>query len=684
MSLPLAIPEPTAPLPLTYVQPYPDAGRAPLWLVRSLITLNLALGVNYVAWRYAETINWTQWWVAIPLIIAETYSLIDAFLFGLSMWKWRGGRAAAEPPVPDLTVDVFITTYNEPVELVRTTVRAARAVRYPHRTYILDDGSSAAIGAMAREEGVGYLTRTAEWRNRPRHAKAGNVINALSLTQGEFVAILDADQIPAPEFLDRTLGYFRDPKVAFVQTPQFFYNVPPSDPYGAQAPLFYGPIQEGKDAWNAAFFCGSNAVLRREALMFTGVAFYVRDTEAKVRATLKAAQRMLRQKTRALSGAGTDAPAIEAMRDLSLAVSLALESLDAGEQIQTVTWAFQRKAEAASRLVVDADLERIRADLSEIARHEPPVFEVAPAPPDARALHALSGRTSSPLAAVTEVRSLLLGVDVDRAEEVHAVLPMATISVTEDLATAMRMHSLGWTSVYHGENLVIGLAPEDLASAMTQRLRWAQGTLQVMFRENPLTIRGLTVPQRLMYFGTMWSYLFGLVAPVYLLAPVFYLFMGWMPVRAYSVEFVWHLVPFLVVNEIMFGVIGYGRPTWRGRQYSLALFPVWLTALWTATGQVFLGRDLAFAVTPKTRQGRAPWRLVRWQLLAMLLLFAAGLYGIAQLVVGTTQTLPIGINLLWITYDITLLSVVVRALTYTPPDHPPTPESMHVHPAGGR
>src|SRR4029453_3529912 len=95
--------------------------------------------------------------------------------------------------------------------------------------------------------------------------------------------ILDADQIPSPEILHRTLGYFSDPKVAFVQTPQWFYNVPPGDPFGSQAPLFYGPILQGKDGWNAAFFCGSNAVLRREALMQVGITPHVRELRGRGR-----------------------------------------------------------------------------------------------------------------------------------------------------------------------------------------------------------------------------------------------------------------------------------------------------------------------------------------------------------------------------------------------------------------
>src|SRR5207248_3602749 len=115
---------------------------------------------------------------------------------------------------------------------------------------------------------------------------------------GTFILFLDADMLARPDVLDRTLGYFRDPRVALVQTAQYFYNVPPGDPFGSQAPLFYGPIQQGKDGWNAAFFCGSNAVLRREALMQIGVIAYVKDVTKTVRRVLRVAEGVLSRTAR--------------------------------------------------------------------------------------------------------------------------------------------------------------------------------------------------------------------------------------------------------------------------------------------------------------------------------------------------------------------------------------------------
>ncbi len=238
-----------------------------------------------------------------PLVLAETYALVDAYLFGLCMWRVRR-RGAAPPPAPDATVDIFVTTYNEPVEMVMATATAARDARFPHETWILDDGSRPELAAAAAAAGVGYLTRSDDWVDRPRHAKAGNLNNALFRTTGEFLLVLDADQVPDPAIIEHTLGWFTDPAVALVQSPQWFTNVTGSDPLGSQAPLFYGPIQQGKDGWESAFFCGSNALLRREALMQLGIVGYVRAVEAAVDDTLRAASRLLR---RAARGRGPDA-----------------------------------------------------------------------------------------------------------------------------------------------------------------------------------------------------------------------------------------------------------------------------------------------------------------------------------------------------------------------------------------
>ena len=246
------------------------------------------------------------------------------------------------------------------------------------------------------------------------------------------------------------------------------------------------------------------------------------------------------------------------------------------------------------------------------------------------------------------------------------MLPMATISVTEDMATCMRLHAQGWHSAYHHEVLAKGLAPDDVRTMLTQRLRWAQGTVQVMLRENPFVQKGLSLGQRLMYWATMWSYLAGFAAVAYIAAPAIYLIFGIMPVQAYSWDFFGRLIPFLVLNQLMFIIISRGTPTWRGQQYSLALFPVWIRACVTAFLNVCFDRPLGFAVTPKTRQEASaiPWRLVKWQLGAMAMLLVASAIGIVQLQRGAVSVLGVGVNLFWVVFDIVILSVVFQAVRY--------------------
>jgi cellulose synthase (UDP-forming) len=644
-------------------------------VIRLLVIANLVLGTYYITWRWTSSINFEGWWIAIPLVLAETYSYVDAWLFGLGMYRLKE-RGAAPPPPEGATVDVLITVYNEPVELVRGTARAARDIRFPHRTYVLDDGSSPEMRAMCEEEGIGYITRSEDWSNRPRHAKAGNLNNALFQTQGEFLLILDADQVPEPEMLDRILGWFRDERVALVQTPQYFVNVPEDDPLGSQAPLFYGPIQQGKDGWNSAFFCGSNAILRREALMQLGILGYVEEVEADVDRVLKTADRLLRKAARETKG---DQTASFAIRQLQDALGRVRAGLAAGAPLGDATHLFRQEVDRISRDLVSRDVAAMYGDLAEL--EDLGVLtedEDGTAVLDDLALDELVSRDLSPLLAIASVRELIGDLDAVVDDEAQPIMPMATISVTEDMATAMRMHKRGWRSVYHHEVLVHGLAPEDLRSMLQQRLRWAQGTIQVLLRENPLRQKGLSPGQRLMYFSTAWSYFSGFAAIAYLAAPVAYLVFGVLPVDSLGEDFLWHLLPFLLVNQLLFLVVGWGVPTWRGQQYSLALFPLWIKAVTSTVRNQLTGRELGFVVTPKTRQAGATLKLVRVQLAVMGILVLAVVIGLVRLATGATdEGGAVLLNVLWVVYDLVMLSAVIDAALYRgyAPDEDPAPIS---------
>lgn len=261
----------------------------------------LALGsgmvLRYVYWRTAYTLppisQWEYFIPAITLYLAEMYSVA---MFALSLFAVIDPLPSRKPPselddeaLP--TVDVFVPSYNESDDLLATTLAAAKAMDYPAEklmVWLLDDGGTdqkceaedataalaaqnrrARLQALCESMGVQYLTRA-----RNEHAKAGNLNNGLAYSTADLVAVFDADHAPTRDFLSRTVGYFsEDLKLFLVQTPHFFINPDPVernlvtfDSMPSENEMFYGLIQRGLDRWNAAFFCGSAALLRREAL----------------------------------------------------------------------------------------------------------------------------------------------------------------------------------------------------------------------------------------------------------------------------------------------------------------------------------------------------------------------------------------------------------------------------------
>jgi cellulose synthase (UDP-forming) len=385
-------------------------------------------------------------------------------------------------------------------------------------------------------------------QGKPHHAKAGNINYAIFSgdTSGDFILTLDADHIPKPEFMQRVLphfysynlytGKYESNQIAFVQTPQAFHNIPQGDPFGHQAHLFYGPIQQGKDGMNSAFYTGTNAVLRREALINVG-------------------------------------------------------------------------------------LQNFSDEFSK---------------------------------------------DETRLDEFDLVGGVSSYSITEDMNTAMRLHSAGWKSVYHHEELSEGLAPDDLSSTLKQKLRWAQGTIQVLLRENPLTKPGLSFWQQLQYFQTMYSYFSGFATVIFIACPIIYFFTGIIPVRAYGADFALHFVPAFILNRLTFMAASWGIPArelWRSEQYAIALFPLFIQAVWS----VFTGRPIKFQVTPKQRQSGIYLRLVWPQLTIVALTILGMLWCIYRFMTGQLENPSIYlINGLWAVYNMSLFAVIIRAAIWKP------------------
>jgi len=630
-------------------------------LFRYLAEINLILGAWYLIWRITGSINFDALWLSIPLLLAEIYSFVGGAMFTIGLWRplEREVRSLDQmrPVLPVIdypTVDIFVTCYNEPVEMVEETVRAALAIDYPAnklRVYILDDGNSADMRSMSQRLAIEdlrspknqaesarieneraeletrlhqlqellpttqeaddflknvteshpavnvlqtlrdafvmiggkattgisvsdrlldeqkrleneirqqeressdlircrYIART-KIAGKPHHAKAGNINHAIFSgdTKGSFILTLDADHIPKPQFLKRVLPYFfsynqwtgkyEGNRIAFVQTPQDFYNLPQGDPYGHSAHLFYGPIQQGKDGLNSAFYTGTNAVLRREALLNVGLQYF----------------------------------------------------------------------------------------------------------------------------------SDILGKDATRISEFDLIGGMSSSSITEDMNTAMRLHGAGWQSAYHNELLAEGLAPDDLVSTLKQRLRWAQGTIQVLVQENPLTKNGLGFWQRLQYFQTMYSYFSGFFTLIFILCPIIFFFTDIIPVKAFGADFAIHFFPAFIINRLTFLAATWGIPAselWRSEQYAIALFPLFIQAVWS----VFSRTPLNFQVTPKQRQSGKYLNLVIPQLTIVTLTLVGMAWSLIRFMMGTLPDPWIYlINSSWAIYNICLLSVVIRAAVWQP------------------
>ncbi len=250
----------------------------------TLMMLSMFCTFRYGYWRIAQVVRFFQdpanHWGALDaffifcLLVAEAYAFVILFLgYFQTIWPLRRAPVALpDNPEEWPHIDVLIPTYNEPLDVVRYTALGALNMDWPAdklHVYILDDGRRKEFEQFAFEAGIGYSTRPDN-----KHAKAGNINAALKTMTRRCVAIFDSDHVPTRSFLQMTVGWFlRDPKLAMLQTPHHFYSPDPFERNLGQfriipneGELFYGIVQDGNDFWNAAFFCGSCAVLRREAL----------------------------------------------------------------------------------------------------------------------------------------------------------------------------------------------------------------------------------------------------------------------------------------------------------------------------------------------------------------------------------------------------------------------------------
>ena len=482
----------------------PRPTRSPV-LRKAVILLTSAVAVSYLVYRGLYTLNLTSAYASFAslfLYVGEVYGVVNMLLYFVQVWEVY--EPPERPPLPNRTVDVFVPTYNEDPDLLRLTLLACAKMDYPHKTYLCDDGGTEArcndpekgppsrerqakLLAICEEVGAIYCTRP-----KNEHAKAGNLNYAFERTDGEFLIIFDADHVPEPNFISRLLGYFEDPKLAFVQTPHAFYNFESFQArlsrqgrrYWEEGQLFYHVIQPGRNKHGCPIFAGSAALFRREALKQVGY--------------------------------------------------------------------------------------------------------------------------------------------------------IATETITEDMHTGMRMHSRGWTSLGISERMVAGQAAQDVTTFHSQRLRWGEGNISVIFYDNPLTMRGLTIGQRLCYLATVLNWGGGLFKLAIYLTPLLMLFTGVPPVA----QFTWGLAAFmgLYMGLSILGTKvagnGYGS-FWYSELFTMASF--WTQVQGTMKA-LFWRKFQQFVVTAKRgRQSKSIWPYIRPQVYLMLFSVLALVWAWSRLGLGVSD-----------------------------------------------
>ena len=239
---------------------------------KMLIIMSSVITITYIVWRFTTvpTNSVLSFILGAILLISELIGVSQFFIFEYLFTKnYKLKRKTLanfdEDKIP--AVDVLICTYNEPLKLVEKTMLAALEMNYVRgklKVYVCDDGKRDNLKELCNKYGVGYITREGN-----EGAKAGNINNALKFIKGDLFAVLDADMIPKKNFLERTVGYFSEKEVAFVQAPQVYYN---QDMYQYnlkkkvpnEQDFFMRDIQSARASINAVLHIGTNAVFRKQ------------------------------------------------------------------------------------------------------------------------------------------------------------------------------------------------------------------------------------------------------------------------------------------------------------------------------------------------------------------------------------------------------------------------------------
>jgi len=266
-----------------------------------IVYLAVITGIIYFTWRIFFTLPLHYGIVSMIAALVLLTSEIVAMIEAVGLYRNAQKKVLPEKPtIPDdwyPDVDVFIATHNESKDLLFKTVNGCVNMDYPDKSKvhiaICDDSNRPEIKKLAEEMGVGYFGLA-----NNKHAKAGNLNNAISKTSSPLITTLDADMIPTHEFLMEAVPYFFLPKlkkegdkwvqrakseidenykIGFIQTPQSFYNADlfqynlySEDRIPNEQDYFFREINVMRNSNNAPIYAGSNTVISRQALAEVG------------------------------------------------------------------------------------------------------------------------------------------------------------------------------------------------------------------------------------------------------------------------------------------------------------------------------------------------------------------------------------------------------------------------------
>jgi len=231
---------------------------------------------GHVPQNFSDTSHAWDYILFAILTYVVWYQLVtEALTWEVALWMRHPVHLEPEAGKRVALLTAFVPG-KEPYDVLERTLRHMVAVKYPHDTWLLDEGNDPMAKHLCDQYGALHYSRhgrqefNTEDGQFKRKTKAGNY-NSWFHQHGrayEFVAQHDVDFVPREDYLDRTLGYFRDPLVAFVGAPQIYGNVQESwIARGAaeQAYGFYGPMQMGFFGLGMQLFVGANHIIRTKA-----------------------------------------------------------------------------------------------------------------------------------------------------------------------------------------------------------------------------------------------------------------------------------------------------------------------------------------------------------------------------------------------------------------------------------